>query len=71
LNSIETRLPGAAKPLLSQLQAANDQLAKALQGYPSNATIGEVSIKLQNVQQTAAAAQGKTTQLASILKCSS
>jgi hypothetical protein len=71
LNSIEAQIPAVAKPLLAQLQAANDQLAKALQGYPSDATIGEASIKLQGVQQTASAAQAKTTQLASLLKCSS
>jgi uncharacterized phage infection (PIP) family protein YhgE len=69
LNKLDTVLPNSNGPVLTQAQAANDQLGQTLQDYPDSATIGDTSVKLQGVKTKATSVQEKATQLSSSLKC--
>lgn len=64
------RLPGEGTAL-SSLQAANDQLAAAIKDQPDSATMGQVSVKLQDFKGKVTQAQTAATKLSSVLKCGS
>ena len=68
LNAL-SRLPGSGGTTLSDLQAANDQLAAAIKDQPDSATMGQLSVKLQDFQGKVTQAQTAATKLSSTLKC--
>lgn len=68
LNAL-SRLPGSASTALSGLQTANDQLAAAIKDQPDSATMGQISVKLQDFKGKVTQAQTAATKLSSTLKC--
>lgn len=67
LDKIVARVPNSAG--LTQIQAANNELGKALQGYPDTTPIGETSVNAQGLKTKVAAVQAKASRLSSALKC--
>ncbi|HEY7833988.1 MAG TPA: hypothetical protein VIG30_10495 [Ktedonobacterales bacterium] len=70
LNKVVALVPGAVGSILGQVQSANDDLGKQLQGYSDSTTIGNTSVNVQGIKSKVSAVQGKTTLLSSTLKCS-
>lgn len=65
------KVPVGSGNALSDLQAANDQLAAAIKDLPDSATVGEVGPRLQDFQGKVSRAQAAATKLSSTLHCSS
>jgi hypothetical protein len=70
LNNIAAQLPSDSGPILTQVEAANNQLGATLNAYPANTPISQTTLNLQGFKSNVAAAQTKTTQLATSAKCS-
>ncbi len=68
LNAL-SRLPGSGGTTLNDLQTANDQLTAAISGQPDSATMGQLSVKLQDFKGKVTQAQTAATKLSSTLKC--
>jgi hypothetical protein len=73
LNTVSSKLPVGGGFLVGQAQSANNQLTQSLQGQPDNATISQASpqaqAQIQDLKNKVASVQGKTSLLASTLKC--
>ena len=63
------KLPGTDGSALSNLQAANDQLAEAIKDLPDSATVGQVGPRFQEFRGKVSQAQAAVAKLASTLHC--
>lgn len=66
-----TKLPGGDGSAVSDIQNANDELTAMIKDKPDNATLGEVSPRLQDFKTKVAKAQTSVSKLSSTLKCGS
>lgn len=62
-------IPASEGSALTDLKAANDQLAAEIKDLPDSATVGEVGPRLQNFKANVTKAQTAATKLTSLLKC--
>jgi hypothetical protein len=68
LNAL-AKLPVGGGTTLSDLQAANNELAAMINGQPDSATVGQVGPRLQAIKGKVSKAQTATTKLTTLLKC--